>query len=456
MITKSENIIPNNSINNKENNNPNNNSNLFMTNYEKENINNKIYLIQKQFEIKQTQYINQIQLLNNQIKIIKENQTLLKNKLELKDKAISEFNDIIKDYQIELLKYKEELDKKTEKYLKYKEKLKLLKSKYTSLNNTTLSSYDKNIYDLKMKELIESISDKNEKMNQMQNKINELEIIKNEYIIKNKNLENEIKENKKINEELNKDIEIYKNEIDNIKKKNKELEISFNEKNKILEEKISELNSDNNNIIKETNDNINCICTWIENYLLNYEKNNIPLLNIKQKENKIDFIKLMKLLENIKTKIVNDNDLLIKNKKEKEENDINNNNYHKKYDELKNEIKDIYNNLLKEVQENKLFEYKEDNNNKEFNSNNLSIIVNEYIKYINEFIKDKDNMNIMNKILEKKINNLETNIELKQMEINSLQEIIERRANINNSQNIDDFLNSTDNSLKEIKYNFTK
>ena len=65
-------------------------------------------------------------------------------------------------------------------------------------------------------------------------------------------------------------------------------------------------------------------------------------------------------------------------------------------------------------------------------------------------------MNIMNKILEKKINNLETNIELKQMEINSLQEIIERRANINNSQNIDDFLNSTDNSLKEIKYNFTK
>ena len=67
--------------------------------------------------------------------------------------------------------------------------------------------------------------------------------------------------------------------------------------------------------------------------------------------------------------------------------------------------------------------------------------------------------------MEKKIKNLETNNELKQMEINSLQEIIERRANINvninNSQNIDDFLNSTNNSIKsqtinEIKYNFTK
>ena len=87
---------------------------------------------------------------------------------------------------------------------------------------------------------------------------------------------------------------------------------------------------------------------------------------------------------------------------------------------------------------------------------------------MNEFIeenKNKENINIMNKILEKKIKNLETNNELKQMEINSLQEIIERRANINvninNSQNIDDFLNSTNNSIKsqtinEIKYNFTK
>ena len=49
------------------------------------------------------------------------------------------------------------------------------------------------------------------------------------------------------------------------------------------------------------------------------------------------------------------------------------------------------------------------------------------------------------------------------MEINSLQEIIERRENINtnNSQNIDDFLNSTDNSLNsqlisQINYNITK
>ena len=84
---------------------------------------------------------------------------------------------------------------------------------------------------------------------------------------------------------------------------------------------------------------------------------------------------------------------------------------------------------------------------------------------MNEFAKDnksKENINIMNKILEKKIKNLETNIDLKQMEINSLQEIIERRENINtyNSQNLDDFLNSTDNSINsqifsKNNYNFT-
>ena len=142
--------------------------------------------------------------------------------------------------------------------------------------------------------------------------------------------------------------------------------------------------------------------------------------------------------------------------------------YKEKYNELNNEINKLHNRLKQEIQEKKLFEYNEENNNKEFNFIDLEKLINEYIKHMNEFIeenKNKENLNIMNKILEKKIKNLETNNELKQMEINSLQEIIDRRANINvninNSQNIDDFLNSTNNSIKsqtinEIKYNFTK
>ena len=69
-----------------------------------------------------------------------------------------------------------------------------------------------------------------------------------------------------------------------------------------------------------------------------------------------------------------------------------------------------------------------------------------YIKKVLE-IKNYQNKNIdenninelnemiqLNKILEKKIKNLETNIELKQMEIKSLEEIIERRKSNNNKE----------------------
>ena len=320
---KKESIIPDNPIDNKENSQLNNITNLLLTNYDKETLNNKIYLIQKQFEIKETQYLNQIQLLNKQLEITKQTQSLLKNKLEMKEKAITEFNNIIKDYQIELLKYKEELDIKKEKNMKYKEKLRLIKTKYSSasLSNISLGSYDKNIYDIKMKELIESINDKNDKMNEMQNKINELEITKNEYVIKNKNLENKNKEYKKINEELNKQLDEQKNEIDNINRKNEELKSSFNEKNKLLESKIEQLTSENSTIIKQSNDNIDLICNWIENYLYNDKKEinidennsqNIPLdlFNGKNmnEENKIDFIKLMKLLKDIRNKNIKNNE----------------------------------------------------------------------------------------------------------------------------------------------------
>ena len=164
MTSLSEIINSEDTLHNKENNNQlNNNTNIPMANYEKENLNNKIYLIQKKFEIKEAEYITKINLLNNQLQLMKQTHSIIKNKLEIKDKAILEFNNIIKDYQIELLKYKQELDIKNNKYLKYKEKLKSIKLKNSSSSDLCLSSYDKNIYDIKMKELIESINDKMKK-----------------------------------------------------------------------------------------------------------------------------------------------------------------------------------------------------------------------------------------------------------------------------------------------------
>ena len=474
MTSLSEIINSEDTLHNKENNNQlNNNTNIPMPNYEKENLNNKIYLIQKKFEIKEAEYITKINLLNNQLQLMKQTHSIIKNKLEIKDKAILEFNNIIKDYQIELLKYKQELDIKNNKYLKYKEKLKSIKLKNSSSSDLCLSSYDKNIYDIKMKELIESINDKNEKMKEMQNKINEFDITKNELIIKNKHLENKNKEYNKMNEELKNKLEENQKEINNLKENHKKIELSFKEKNNSLEEKIKEMNSKNENIINQVNENIDLICNWLENDFnkdnhdlkINEDNNKTILNNNKEELEKINFEKIMKLLEDIKIKNIEEKKLLeIKNQKEIDEGVK----YKEKYNELYNEIKKLHNKLKQEMQEKKLFEYNEENNNKELNFKDLEKIINEYIKHMNEFIeenKNKENLNIMNKILEKKIKNLETNNELKQMEINSLQEIIERRANINvninNSQNIDDFLNSTNNSIKsqtinEIKYNFTK
>ena len=473
MTSLSELINSEDTLHNKVNNSQlNNNTNIPMANYEKENLNNKIYLIQKKFEIKEAEYITKINLLNNQLQLMKQTQLIIKNKLEIKDKAILEFNNIIKDYQIELLKYKKELDIKNNKYIKYKEKLKSIKLKNSSSSDLCPSSYDKNIYDIKMKELIESINDKNEKMKEMQDKINEFDIIKNELIIKNKHLENKNKEYNKTNEELKNKLEENQKEINNLNENHKKIELSFVEKNNLLEEKIKEINSKNENIINKVNENIESICNWLENDFnkdntnlkINEDNNKTILNNSKEELNKINFEKLMKSLENIKIKNIEEKKLL-EIRIQKEIDDIIKK---EKYNELNNEIYKLYNKLKQEIQETKLFDLKEENNNKELIIVDLEKIINEYINHMNKFIeenKNKENLSVMNKILEKKIKNLETNNELKQMEINSLQEIIERRANINvninNSQNIDDFLNSTNNSIQsqtinEIKYNFTK
>ena len=459
---------------NKENIQVNNNKQI-ISNYQQENLNNKIYLIQKQFEIKELDYLNQIQILNNQINSIKQIQKQLRTELEQKDKAISEFNNIIKDYQLELLKYKEKLEKINFKYLKYKEKLISIKSNISSSSELYLSSNNKNIYETKMKELMESINEKNKKMNDMQNKIKNLEIKNNELIIENKNLKNDNKEYKTIKDDLNKKID----EINNLTKKNIEIDSSFNEKNKLLENKINELNNETNVLIKESNDNINIISEWIEKYLyvdkqnMNNDEYNIPQIlsglsigiNIQENNNKINFIKLIKILENIRNKIIKDK----QNQKEKEEekNDINknNDNYIESYNSLKIEINKLYNKLIEDIGKNKFFYYKKENK-ENFDFDDLEKVINEYVKFMRksrEDNKDNENIIIINKLLKKKISNLEINIQLKQMEINSLQEIIERRVDINKdyNKNLVDLLNSSDISIKSqsnknIRYNCTK
>ena len=52
----------------------------------------------------------------------------------------------------------------------------------------------------------------------------------------------------------------------------------------------------------------------------------------------------------------------------------------------------------------------------------------------------------MNQILEKKIKNYETEFELKQMQINSLEEMVKRRSNLNNNINLSNNITENNNS----------
>ena len=490
-------------------------------NYEKDNLENKLYLLEKKYEIKETEYINKIQSLNNQLLIIKESHSQLKNQISLKDKALTEFNSLIKEYQIELLNYKQKLESKNQKIEELKSRINSFK-----LNNDILSDIlvnnknretdlskaltDKIKADLKIKELKTLIEEKNMKLDSI--KEYHYDKQKDELMSENQRL---IYENEKLRKKLNNMKDDYENLVNNLTSKNIEYEKYFNfcnkkifdnkkHKNKLLDNNIiikntikalqleknyteynlEDKSTDINKIIRESNENIDIICKWIESSMFSNSSDlwnmtpNLPkyFTNGYTKEeikNKINFNKLIQTLQETRTKIIQDqkdkNKSLLqyrKNEEKNKNNDIieNNNkdNDQNKIKQIIDEIKSIYENLRKETK--KYFDNIENkyndnnNNNSDINIiNNLKNIIDQILKYINsmknlnkgkkeekknediENLEENKKLNQMNKILEKKIKNLETNIELKQMEINSLQEIIERRSNIiDDAQNFDD------------------
>ena len=489
--------------------------------YEKDNLDNKLYLLEKKYEIKETEYIKKIQSLNNQILLIKESHSQLKKQISLKDKALAEFNSLIKEYQIELLNYKQKLEVKNQKIEELKSKINLFK-----LNNDILSDVlvnnknmesdlnkaltDKIRQDLKIKEL----KAVNEEKKITIDNTNEYQYDKQkgELMRENQRL---MYENEKLRKKINNMKNDYENIVNNLTNKNIESEKYFNSRNKKVFDKVKHKNNlldnnaiikntikalqleknyteyklddestDINKIIKESNENIDIICKWIEDYMLInsnnlWDKNqNLPkfFTNGYTKENKkykINFNKLMQVLQEARAKIINEqkdkNKSLLQYKKREEENRnsdiieiINKYNGKNKIKQIIDEIKIIYEKLKEELKTEKYFNNAEnkynDKNISDINIiNNLKNIIEDILKYINsiknlkkgkkeekknediESLEENKKLNQMNKILEKKIKNLETNIELKQMEINSLQEIIERRSNIiDDTKNFDD------------------
>ena len=514
---------------NKEN--KENNNNIF-SNYEEDNLKNKLYYLEKKYELKESECVTKIQSLTNQLLLMKDTHIQLKNQLLLKDKAISEFNTLIKDYQMELLNYKQKIELKNQKIRTLKDKLNSIKLNNNLISNVLNSNRtieydlnralsDKGKAEIEIKELKDIINKNNCEINKIkeknfdiQKKIIDLEKEKNELSIENKKLLLENENFKKVIEEKNINLNKHENTINELNEKNNEFQNIFNKYNiqmrdnnqqinnlmgidNIMRDTINELKTlknkiekekneaiiNMNTIIKESNDNINVICDWIENYMSEPIENKVaPDISLslsngftKEKKEKVSFKKLINLLQDTRNKMIDSKKIELTNENNNKD-DKGENNDKDKVNQILIEIKSIYNNLKDEIKNKNYFDYSEENkqtnndNKDEVNFiNNLKNIINELLKYLssiknnNENLKENNNnaklqnnnnekednkikdgsnndeeikkLNQLNKIYEKKIKNLETNIELKQMEINSLQEIIERRTNINFSDN---------------------
>ena len=356
------------------------------------------------------------------------------------------------------------------------------------------------------RKLIEEKEQNKKNINDFQNNFNKynqilLENNKNKTIIENLNKElleykmdynNEIKKNKSLNEKImtlasrcteyeqiqqtfkdaSNDLQIAKNQINEINLRNQENEQFIN------------------TLYNDINDNIALIVKYInKNFGLNKKNdnnssnNNFNIQNMLKKIDEINFESLLDVLELKKKEILDfsnvisngleasdrDNKILMdENSKLKEEinsiifenkklnseniklnniiNEINTDMVTSKKNEeiLKQKLNDINeekdeinNKLFNELNQNKdIFEkLKEDNTNLFVMNNNL----NEELQIMKnkEFQNEQDNNNLqLNcQILEKKIKGLQTELDLKNIQIQNLEEIINRR-NDNNNNNI--------------------
>ena len=528
--------------------------NKIVTNFQTQNLKREIELLDEKLRILDKESQNKINNLTNQLSLEKETEIKLRNQLSTKDKAISELNEIIKEYQSELITQKKNLSLKEEKLQEMMIQFNSIKSNCNTIS-AALSSKEENQkkneielrkaindkmkIESKIKELIGVVNEYMKQLDELNEKCSNLERENNNLKLINSNLENE-------NKKLNNDNNDYSNELKNIKEtinKYEEMSNKYIEQNnqyklenenlnkQLIENKqrIDSLLNENNNInlminelkikkskmendlamtiqyqkknndkhendiqdiISYCNDNINKIINWIDNsFGINNDNINNNQISINSSfisnQYNINFEQLRKKLNNAQDKINNDIILFNKNSFIKEKvkyleilkniyntiiSEINSHNYFICYyninsfnnsdnDEilqLLNLIEAIINQLLRYLSSiyeekgiimNEIENYKHNISDLQTINDNLIHENNNYkLKlYNNEYSKVKDN-NLqenydkclqMNQILEKKIKNYETEFELKQMQINSLEEMVKRRNN--NTDNNDEY-----------------
>ena len=534
--------------------------------FQSQSLKREIELLDEKLHILEKESQTKIGNLSAQLALEKETEIKLRNQLSSKDKAISELNEVIKNYLSELINLKKGLSLKEEKLQEIMTQFNSIKSNCNTISaalNSKEENQKKNEIELKkaindkmkieskIKELIalineymKQLDDLNEKCANLEREKSNLKLEISNLTEENKKLYNEnvdysnelknIKETidkceemankygqnnnelKNENDNLNNQLLENKQRIDSLLDENNKLNLLINDykaKKSKLENDLTmslqyqkQANNKHGNEIQEIisycNENIEQISNWIDSTFINNNNENEINLNTNQLtlnsshtmgQYNINF-------DPIKTKLFSAQEKIKKemSSMKKFQQDKTNLNLNEKSTYL-NILKTIYNNITLDIQNHNYFKLDLNHNNNTKNESDeiiqfLNIIntaitqvmkylgtlndekntmreeINKYKNEINnlqmlngtltqeksDFSTIKQDMNNlkenydkcfqMNQILEKKIKNYETEFELKQMQINSLEEMVKRRSNLNNNINLSNNITENNNS----------
>ena len=147
-----------------------------VTNFQTQSLKREIELLDEKLRLLDQESQNKISNLSNQLAQEKESEIKLRNQLSKKDKAISELNEIIKEYQNELITQKKNLSFKEEKLQEMMTQFNSIKSNCNTIS-AALNSKEENQKKNEL-ELRKAINDKMK----IESKIKELIGVVNEYM----------------------------------------------------------------------------------------------------------------------------------------------------------------------------------------------------------------------------------------------------------------------------------
>ena len=384
----------------------NNNFNFSLTN---EKLNNILDYEKKfkdqnfQIETLNKNYLSIVEKLTNSSNLYDE---LLKKfqKIEIENQTLFNNNNKLKK-EIELKEiFIEELKNKNQNLMKNNDEIFILKNNNEKIN--FLNSQLKN-----EKEKIEF------DLNNLQNEVFNLQKINNKIENNETQLKNEFNNLNNLNQNLINENNLLKNTIKNLKNEYENLlkitksienekKLQFNSY-QILEQENLTIKNNLFNLIKISNENIENICNWINNYFpFNFDdKIQLPNIKILDENNNINLNKIKETILNVKNKINFDYS------------NFNNENvnFKKEIDLLKEDnsklfkiLNSIINNFLLETKAKNLFEIP----NYKIDSNNFLIIFDDLLKRLFDYVTNLKNLKNEDLINDLKKENFNLNNEI--------------------------------------------